>query len=216
MNPEFRERAFLPLILPLVLLGGLALYAVSLSRVLLAIPEMGATFLALVVAGYVLVLSGMLAARPHVSTRTLGVGLVLGLLGVTVAGALGASAGIREIHHDEEAAADEEPADDAEAADNGAAAEEIPDDALVWVSIDIEYAESPDSAEAGEITMAIDNTGGNLEHDVTIEEEGDTTVVTDPGGGIDVGTITLDPGTYTYYCSVPGHRSTMEGTLEVE
>jgi plastocyanin len=210
MDPEFRERAFLPLLMPILLLGGFLLFAVSLSRVLLAIPELTATFVALFVAAYILVVSGLLSARPYISTRALGVGLVVGLLGVTVAGAIAAEAGVREIHHEEEEVA-EEPEDDVPAED-----EEFPEEALVFVAIDIEYTEAPETAEAGELTIALDNTEANLEHDVTIEETGDETVVSDSGGGTDVGTIDLDAGTYTYYCSVPGHRATMEGTLEVQ
>lgn len=70
------------------------------------------------------------------------------------------------------------------------------------------------SAEAGEITVALDNVGA-VEHDFVIEEEGDEMVVQAAPGESATGTISLDAGSYTYYCSVPGHRTTMEGSLEV-
>lgn len=214
MNPDFRERAFLPVVLPLLVVGGFALFAVSLSRVLLAIPELSAALLALVIAGYVLVVSALIAARPHLSTRALGVGLVLGLVGVTAAGAAGAQAGIRPVEHGEEEAAGESGE---EGEDDGGAAEsaDVPADALVFVADDIEYSEAPDTAEGGEVTLAIDNQGGQF-HDVVLEETGEEVLGAD-GGETDVASTTLDAGTYTYYCSVPGHRDAgMEGTLEVQ
>jgi plastocyanin len=70
------------------------------------------------------------------------------------------------------------------------------------------------SATAGEIEFTLVNTGA-VEHDLVIEEAGDTEVVYVAAGETATGSIELEAGTYTYYCSIPGHRSTMEGTLEV-
>ena len=70
------------------------------------------------------------------------------------------------------------------------------------------------TAEAGEIEFTLVNVGGT-EHDLVIEEAGDAVVAHAEGGETATGTIDLDPGTYTYYCSIPGHRQAMEGTLEV-
>jgi plastocyanin len=70
------------------------------------------------------------------------------------------------------------------------------------------------SATAGEIDFTLVNTGA-VEHDLVIEEAGDTEVVYAAAGETATGSIELEAGTYTYYCSIPGHRSTMEGTLEV-
>jgi nitrite reductase (NO-forming) len=71
------------------------------------------------------------------------------------------------------------------------------------------------SASAGEIAFTLVNTGA-AEHDLVIEEAGDTEVAFAAPGETASGSIELAAGTYTYYCSVPGHRSMMEGTLEVE
>lgn len=56
---------------------------------------------------------------------------------------------------------------------------------------------------------------GAVEHDLVIEEAGDTEVVYAEPGETVTGSIDLEPGSYTYDCSIPGHRPTMEGTLEV-
>jgi plastocyanin len=72
------------------------------------------------------------------------------------------------------------------------------------------------SATAGSVTIKFTN-AATLEHNVTIVEGtrllGATpTFVT----GSRTLTLTLKPGTFTFYCSVPGHRQGgMEGTLSV-
>ena len=53
-------------------------------------------------------------------------------------------------------------------------------------------------------------------HDFTIDEL-DAHVAADRGETATGGFSTDEPGTYTYYCSVPGHRDAgMEGTLTVQ
>jgi plastocyanin len=70
------------------------------------------------------------------------------------------------------------------------------------------------SASAGTVEFELVNVGA-VEHDLVIEEAGDTEVVYAAAGETATGSIELEAGTYTYYCSIPGHRTTMEGTLEV-
>lgn len=70
-------------------------------------------------------------------------------------------------------------------------------------------------AAAGTVTVELENQGAAV-HTLVIEETGDTTVAEADGGETDTGTIELEPGTYTFYCDVPGHREGgMEGTLTV-
>jgi plastocyanin len=72
------------------------------------------------------------------------------------------------------------------------------------------------SAKAGKVTITFANSAP-LEHDVTIAE-GSTVLGATPifQGGSKTLTLSLKPGTYTFYCSVPGHRQAgMEGTLSV-
>jgi plastocyanin len=214
MNKDFRERVFLPLMLPLGVVLVILLVAGSLSRVLLAVPEAISTFTALLAAGYVLLVSALVAARPRISSSALGVGVVVGLVAVVAAGAVGANAGIRDLHHGEE----EHTAEEGEAPAEGeeAAGEEIPEGAHVFVAVDIDYSQAPDTIPAGTVTIAIDNEGA-IHHDVAFDELGGEVVAEADGGQIGVGEVTLEPGTYTYFCTVPGHRPAgMEGTLQVE
>ncbi len=72
------------------------------------------------------------------------------------------------------------------------------------------------SAKAGTVTITMANMS-QLEHNVTIAS-GSTVLGATPtfGGGTRTLTLKLKPGTYTFYCSVPGHRQAgMEGTLTV-
>lgn len=83
-----------------------------------------------------------------------------------------------------------------------------------------EILEGEESVQEGPVTVTFDNVGG-AEHNFTIDEAfGDVKAVPPDGntqpGETDEGELELFAGTFTYYCSVPGHRSAgMEGTLTV-
>jgi plastocyanin len=82
----------------------------------------------------------------------------------------------------------------------------------------IAYEQASLSGQAGNITIDFDNPAP-LAHDVCVEdpsadEVGCSDVVTDDKTSL---TVNLEPGTYTFYCSVDGHRAGgMEGPLTVE
>ena len=70
------------------------------------------------------------------------------------------------------------------------------------------------TADAGE-DLAIILTSEDMLHDFTIDEL-DAHVAADRGETAEGGVTVDEAGTYTYYCSVPGHRQAgMEGTLTV-
>jgi plastocyanin len=72
------------------------------------------------------------------------------------------------------------------------------------------------AAKAGKVTITMTNMSP-LEHNVTVAK-GSTVLGATPTfqGGSRTLTLNLKPGTYTFYCSVPGHRQAgMEGTLTV-
>lgn len=83
---------------------------------------------------------------------------------------------------------------------------------------ELAYASDKETAKAGKVTVEFKNPQA-LTHDVAIEnangeEVGATELVAD---GSDTTTVDLKPGTYTYFCTVPGHREAgMEGTLTVK
>jgi plastocyanin len=72
------------------------------------------------------------------------------------------------------------------------------------------------SAHSGPIAITMTNMSP-VEHNVTVAR-GSTVLGSTPTfqGGARTLTLTLKPGTYTFYCSVPGHRQAgMEGTLTI-
>jgi uncharacterized cupredoxin-like copper-binding protein len=61
------------------------------------------------------------------------------------------------------------------------------------------------SFKAGQITFQVKNTG-KIPHDLAIKQTGDKTKLIQPGGSAEL-TVTLKPGTYELYCTVPGHEA---------
>lgn len=83
---------------------------------------------------------------------------------------------------------------------------------------ELAYTTTSATAKAGKVTVDFNNPQA-LTHDVKIEdaqgkEVGGTELI---ASGEDSTTVDLKPGTYTYFCSVPGHREAgMGGTLTVK
>jgi plastocyanin len=80
----------------------------------------------------------------------------------------------------------------------------------------LKFDKSQLQANAGSVTITMANSSP-LEHNVTIAQ-GSTVLGATPTftGGSKSVTLTLKPGVYTFYCSVPGHRAAgMQGTLTV-
>ena len=73
------------------------------------------------------------------------------------------------------------------------------------------------TAKAGKVTVDFKNPSPTP-HNVVIEQNGKELSGFEPiAEGEESETAELKPGTYTFYCSVPGHREAgMEGTLTVK
>jgi plastocyanin len=83
---------------------------------------------------------------------------------------------------------------------------------------DLAFDQKSASAKAGSVTIDFDNKQP-LQHDVAVADSsgkilGQTDLVS---SGTANATVNLQPGTYTFYCTVPGHREAgMQGTLTVK
>ena len=82
----------------------------------------------------------------------------------------------------------------------------------------LEYNTKSLSAKAGKVSVDFTNSS-SLPHNVTIESSSGEKVGATPtfSGGSKSLSVSLKPGTYKFFCSVPGHRQAgMEGTLTVK
>jgi plastocyanin len=80
------------------------------------------------------------------------------------------------------------------------------------------YMPSTLSAKAGKVTIAFTNRAP-LEHNLTVASASGAVAAATPTfqGAVQNVTASLTPGTYKFYCTVPGHRQAgMEGTLVVK
>jgi plastocyanin len=76
------------------------------------------------------------------------------------------------------------------------------------------FATTKASAPPGNLTVEMPNKSGT-QHDIVIDGKGKGQVV--QNGGVSKFSANFAAGTYTYYCSVPGHRQAgMEGKLTVK
>jgi len=114
----------------------------------------------------------------------------------------------------------------AEAGGNGGGAEAEGGTAGSAAAVDIEAVEGSElrytadsaSAAAGKVTLNFTNPQA-IPHDVDVEDAnggdvGKTELVAEDSDSVE---LNLKPGTYTFFCSVPGHREAgMEGTLTVK
>ena len=81
----------------------------------------------------------------------------------------------------------------------------------------LEYDTTELSAKAGKVTVDFKNPSA-IPHNVVIEQNGKELAGFEPiASGEESETADLKAGTYTFFCSVPGHREAgMEGTLTVK
>jgi plastocyanin len=83
---------------------------------------------------------------------------------------------------------------------------------------ELSYTSKTATAKAGKVKLEFENPQ-ELQHDVAIEDSSGKTIGKTElvSGGTASTTVELKPGTYHYFCTVPGHREAgMEGTLTVK
>ncbi|RNL85822.1 plastocyanin/azurin family copper-binding protein [Halostreptopolyspora alba] len=103
--------------------------------------------------------------------------------------------------------------------DNGEAAGDVDETITVEAGEngqDLYFDGIPETLPAGTIEIDLDNVG-DMPHDLVVEELDDEVVADTESGETDTGTVELEPGEYTFYCSIGNHREQgMEETVTVE
>jgi uncharacterized cupredoxin-like copper-binding protein len=81
----------------------------------------------------------------------------------------------------------------------------------------LKFLASSATAKAGKVTLRMANKS-SVPHDIAVQGNGINQIgPIVSNGGTSTVTVSLKPGTYTFYCSVPGHRQAgMQGTLTVK
>jgi plastocyanin len=92
------------------------------------------------------------------------------------------------------------------ASGDGATLAVVGQDNLTW---DVESLSAP----AGSITFEL-TCEDEVNHNLVIEETDQEVAACAPGETV-TGSVDLEPGEYTYICTVPGHEATMRGQLSV-
>jgi plastocyanin len=201
----FRERVLIPLLIPLAALAIIAVVVLNISRVLLALEERSGPHtvvaVAIIVAASVLFGFTYASSRgEEMSARSMSLLSLAGVM-VIIAGFIGF-----------EAIAEDNTKKKEEAAKN---APTKPD--LVVEAFDIGFKEHELRIGPGKAVIQEKNEGATAH---TLVFEGLTSgrkLSVPQGGATDQATFDLQPGTYTYYCDIPGHRGAgMEGKLTVD
>jgi plastocyanin len=97
--------------------------------------------------------------------------------------------------------------------DNGSSSG--PADVTVKAEDSLKFDSSSYTASSGEVAIRYEN-GGSLTHTLLIQDKKGFKLKVTSKGDTDQGSIDLEPGTYTIYCDIPGHRSAgMHATLTV-
>lgn len=96
-NAQYRDQLLRPVEVPIAAVLVIAIVAVAVSRVLLAVPKSTAVFVIIGLAAVIFGIANLLARRPDLKGRVLGIVVLVGLLVIIGAGIAGGIAGTRDI-----------------------------------------------------------------------------------------------------------------------
>ncbi len=196
-----RPISLLPIGLPILGLATIASVMYFLSRILLAVPEVASTTIALLVAVVIMAAASLAAVRPNISGRTLATVLAIGTVAMVAGGIIAAARGERhiEVHSEEHAGA--------------AGLVQLKAEGVAFKTEAITLAADE------EVEVRFDNNDRDVQHNFAIYG-------TDPSKPVfrgqlvsGVATVTYKfhapgPGEYKFQCDV--HPTQMKGTLTVK
>jgi plastocyanin len=195
-----RDRLLLPIALPLLSMLAVFLYVVNLSRVFLASGENLSVLVGTIVTVGILAGGAAISATPRLRSST----LVMGLAGFAV---LVLSAGLLTLGPSEEKASGgggfKQP--------TGPPVATLEVDALASLSFQAKEFSTP----AGVTQINYNDVGGGT-HTLVFDNPKFSGFQLAVPQGPKTGKVQLDPGSYTIYCTIPGHRAAgMQATVNV-
>lgn len=203
---EFRDRVLIPTLVPLGAMAIIAVIVLNISRLLLALeeesgPETVTALAVILSSGILFGFTWFSSKGEEKSTSSIALMSLAGIM-VLIAGFFGAEF-INENEEEERTRA----AAEAEAS--------APD--LTVHAIDINWKEKELKIGPGTVGIEMVNEG-SIAHTFVLEGVTSGRKLSTPGSGSkDVAKFELTPGSYVYFCDVPGHRQGgMEGTLVVD
>jgi len=199
----WRTRVLLPLMLPIVSAAAIFFYVINLSRALLAGGEWGSLVIASILVLSILGVVAWISAHPELRTGTLAVMvavlfLFIGATGLTTLG----------------------PSEDKSAATSGSAFQQPTGDAVGSVDVTAEPTLKFNATNFDTVAGVnqINYTLGGGTHTLVFSEKefAGFELQVSPSKTKDSGKVELAAGTYTIYCTIPGHRAAgMEATITV-
>jgi plastocyanin len=202
---EFRERVLIPLLVPLGAVAVIVVVVLNISRVLLALEDRSGPHTVVAIA--IMIAAGVLFGATYFSSRgeerstgTMSLLSVVGIM-VVIAGFIGFEA----IQEDQSAEAAKKKAET-----------QVSKPDIVVEAFDIGFKVKDFKIGPGNVTIQEVNTGATA-HTFVLEGVSAGRKLSVPSGGAkDQASFPLQPGTYTFYCDIPGHRQAgMEGKIEV-
>jgi len=198
-DTPFKTRALLPLLVPLFSIAIVAVLVLNISRVFLAGNKDAALALGITITLAILVGASLIAAAPRLSTAA----LVMVLAGVFVLVSMAGLVSLGPSLNEGESAAGFQYA-------TGTPVDSV--DVVAEASIN--FNSTTFSSKTGVVQF---NYSGATGHTLAIQDpKFDGFLLTTDAGGKKTGKVDLPPGSYTLYCTVPGHEAQgMKATLTV-